>query len=75
MQDAIRPDLNETERMPVDCLRMLEGKLALFRYWPVDGSEYDRTRLRPTAQAVAFGKLSPGEGARKLVSNADGIFG
>ena len=69
MRAAIKPNMTETEQMTIDYLDMLKDKMAPFRPWPVGGSEFDRSVLRPTAQLVAFGKLSSRDGARKLISD------
>ena len=70
----VMPVLNESERMTVDYLNALEGKTAPYMLWPAGGAEFDKRVLRPTAQAVAFGKLSTADGAKRLVDEGRALF-
>jgi len=74
MRAVIRPNLTETEKMTVDYLELLKDKMAPFRPWPVGGVEFDQSVLHPTAQLVAFGKLTPAQGGKKIIDDAGAIF-
>lgn len=74
MRAAVMPVLNESERMTVDYLNALEGKTAPYMLWPAGSAEFDKRVLRPTAQAVAFGKLSTADGAKRLVDEGRTLF-
>jgi multiple sugar transport system substrate-binding protein len=74
VRDAIAPGLTASEQIGIDYLNGLQDKVGTYVTPPAGTGEFDRMVLRPTAQMVAFGKLSSAEGAKKLIADAKSVF-
>ncbi len=74
VRDAIKADLSPTEQIGIDYLNAIQDKVGPSVTAPVGASDFDHTVMRPTAQMVAFGRLTSGQGAKKLLEDAKSVF-
>jgi multiple sugar transport system substrate-binding protein len=74
LRAAIAPQLNPTEQITVDYLNGLQGRMGPYVTPPVGSNDFDHTVMRPTAQMVAFGRLTSRQGAQKLIDDSKSLF-
>jgi multiple sugar transport system substrate-binding protein len=76
IRQLVLPDLDPTERATVDYVNFIADKVGPQPVPRPKGSgQFDIQVMRPTADLVAFGKLSPKEAAKKLVDDGNEVLG
>jgi multiple sugar transport system substrate-binding protein len=75
VREAILPLLNETEQATVKYVNLLADRAMPYPPpAPKGANEFDRTVMRPTADQLAFGKLSVAEAAERLVNDGNRVL-
>lgn len=75
IREAILPALNETEQATVKYVNQLADKVMPYPApAPKGAQEFERTVLRPIADQLAFGKLSPTDAAKQLVADGSRVL-
>jgi multiple sugar transport system substrate-binding protein len=71
----IAPSLNPIEQATVDYVNALAGKVvAVPPVAPKGASEFDRNVMRPIADELAFGRITPSEAGKRVISQAEAIL-
>lgn len=75
IRDAILPTLNETEQATVKYVSQLADRVMPYPApAPKGAQEFERTVLRPLADQLAFGKISPTDAAKQLVADGSRVL-
>ncbi|MFC0407566.1 ABC transporter substrate-binding protein [Roseomonas elaeocarpi] len=75
MRDLVMPDLNELERKTVDYINFIADKVGPYPPpQPVNSNQFTNIILRAVADEVAFGRISPSEGGRKLINDTNAVL-
>jgi multiple sugar transport system substrate-binding protein len=75
IREAILPSLNEVEKATVKYVNLLADKVIPYPPPAPKGStEFDHTAMRPTADQLAFGKLTVAQAAQRLYDEGNRIL-
>lgn len=75
VKDAVVPLVDPTPRLTVDYISAIEGIVGAYPPpVPVGASEFDERALRPIADKLAFGQLTPAQAAEEVVKAAGQIL-
>jgi multiple sugar transport system substrate-binding protein len=75
VREVVMPTINEVERATVEFVNLLADKVSAYPPPPPRGSsEFDRNVMRRVADLVAFGSLSPADGAAKLIEEGNAVL-
>lgn len=75
IKEAVVPLIEATPKLTVDYITSIQGRVGAYPPpVPLGASEFDERALRPIADKVAFGQLTPSEAAEQLVAEANRIL-
>lgn len=75
VKQAVVPLIDATPKLTVDYISSIEGRVGAYPPpVPLGASEFDERALRPIADKLAFGQLTPAEAGEELVAAAAKIL-